>query len=154
MQRNLPAPDPSWTLHHDTCSQQEKSIFTLHRIHHFPVRQIVGPPLSSVSTCHLTDRSGKIKWWQKPYHHFLVHCIRLCAPVNLSCSFLVQFLPAATEKRRCQLASRQQQVRHINHLSVYRFPPEANVAWQKHEMNKDRSGCGGGGGGEWIGHHM
>lgn len=38
-------------------------------------------------------------------------------------------LTAAAEKRRCQLASQQQQqVRHINHLSVYRFPPEANVA--------------------------
>ncbi len=59
--------ESSWTLHHDTCSQQEEeSIFTLHRIHHFSFRQIVGQPLSSVSTCHLTDRSGKIIWWKKP----------------------------------------------------------------------------------------
>lgn len=65
MQWHLLSQD-SRTLHHDTGSQQEESVFTLRRIHHFPVRQIAGQPPSSVSTCHLTGRSGEIIGWQEP----------------------------------------------------------------------------------------
>lgn len=45
---------------------------------------------------------------KKPCHHFLVGWIQLPAPLNLCCSFLVQFELAAAEKRRCQLTTQQQ----------------------------------------------
>lgn len=57
MSRHLPTQDPSWTLRHDTGSQQEESVFTLHRIHHVPVRWTADQPPSSVSTCHLAARN-------------------------------------------------------------------------------------------------
>lgn len=65
MSRHLPTQDPSWTLRRDTGSRQEESVFTLHRIHHVPVRWIADQPPSSVSTCHLTHRPTKIIWWQR-----------------------------------------------------------------------------------------
>lgn len=68
-----------------------ESIFTLHRVHHFPVRRIGSQPPLSVSGCRPVDSSGEMIWWQKARYHFLVRWVPLRAPKNLSCSFLVQF---------------------------------------------------------------
>ena len=130
-------------LHHDTSSQQEESIFTPHRIHHFPVRQIAGRPPSSVSTCHLADRSGKMIWWQEPRRHFLVHWTQLRAPLNLRCSVSGTLLAGCPcEAKMSTSIPSVQQVRHINHLSVYRLPHQVNVARQKHAVNKDKGVVG------------